>query len=42
MYCKNVLTVFSPLRRPREANYADIIKIAIMVIETTFKDSKQK
>ena len=27
------------LRRPKEANFADIIKIAIMLIETTLTDS---
>ena len=29
------------LRIPRVANYADIIKIATMFIETTFIDSKK-
>ena len=27
------------LRRPREANFADIIKCPTVFIETTFKDS---
>ena len=30
-----------PLRRPRIANYADIIKIATMFIEKTFKYSRK-
>ena len=29
------------LRRPRVANFADIIKIATIFIKTTFKDSKK-
>ena len=29
------------LRRPRVANFADIIKMTTMFIETTFKDSKK-
>ena len=29
------------LRRPRVANFADIIKIATMFTKTTFKDSKK-
>ena len=29
------------LRRPRVANFADIIKITIILIKTTFKDSKK-
>ena len=29
------------LRRPRVANFADIIKIATMFIKTTFKDPKK-
>ena len=28
------------LRRPRVTNFADIIKIATMIVKTTFKDSK--
>ena len=28
------------LRRPRAANFVDVIKIATMFIKTTFKDSK--
>ena len=28
------------LRRPRVANFVDIIKIATILIETTYKDSK--
>ena len=29
------------LRRPRAANFADIVKIVTMFIETTFKDLKK-
>ena len=29
------------LRRPRVVNFADIIKIATIIIKTTFKDSKK-
>ena len=38
------LTLFQKtfiFRRPSLANFADIIKIAIMFIKTTFKDSKK-
>ena len=29
------------IRRPRTANFADIIKVAIIFIKTTLKDSKK-
>ena len=40
----DVLTFFPNtfiLREPRVANFAEIIKIATMFVETTFKDSKK-
>ena len=37
LYLKNTFL----LRRPRVANFADIIKVSTMYIKTTFKDSKK-
>ena len=37
----NFISKYLHLRRPRVANFADIIKIATIFVKTTLKDSKK-
>ena len=37
----NFISKYLHLRRPRVANFADIIKVAAIFLKTTLKDSKK-
>ena len=41
LWCHNLYFKIPFLRKPRVVNFADFIKIAIMFIKITFKDSKK-